>query len=272
MKDYYKLGFIGCGNMGRALALAAVKEIDGKDILLANRTAEKAVMLAGEIGADYGTAKDICKYSEYVFLGVKPQNMKELLSEVADVLKARTTPFILVSMAAGLTSEKIAEMAQGDYPVLRIMPNTPVLKGEGMILCSNNSLVKEEKVEEFFGIMKKAGRLDRIDENLMDAASVISGCAPAFVYMFIDALAKGGADCGLPYEKALEYASQAVIGSGKMMIDGDKVGDPEALRIAVCSPGGSTIEGVKSLLNSDMEKMMKTAVKASFDRTKELGK
>ena len=112
--------------------------------------------------------------------------------------------------------------------------------------------------------------LSKIDEKKIDAATAISGCGPAFVYTFIDALAQGGVECGIPYEQAIEYAAQTLIGSAKNMLERKET--PEKLTRDVCSPGGSTIEGVKHLKNNDFEKIVSGAVCASFKRTQELGK
>ena len=128
--------------------------------------------------------------------------------------------------------------------MIRIMPNTPASVGEGMIqYCSSNVTAEEE--EAFCRLMAPAGRLDPVPESLMDAASCVSGCGPAWVYQFIEALADGGVACGLPRVKAQEYAAQMVLGSAKMVLESGK--HPGELKDAVCSPGGSTIQGVRVL-------------------------
>jgi pyrroline-5-carboxylate reductase len=118
--------------------------------------------------------------------------------------------------------------------------------------------------------MAHAGKVDLLEETLFDAATSVSGCGPAFAYMFADALAKGGAECGLPYDKAAEYAAQMMLGAARMLQNDSRT--PEQLRIAVCSPGGSTIEGVQVLQENEMEQAVQDAVKASFERNKQLGK
>mgnify|MGYP000158060594 CR=1 FL=1 len=263
-------GFIGTGNMGGALARAAAKAVEVRgSIVLANRTLEKAARLADEIGASVADNLTVARECDYILLGVKPQMMADMLAEIAPILKERTTPFVLLSMAAGLTVERLRQLAGGDYPVIRIMPNTPASVGEGMIqYCSSNVTAEEE--EAFRKIMAPAGRLDAVPENLIDAASCVSGCGPAWVYQFIEALADGGVACGLPRAKAQEYAAQMVLGSAKLVLESGQ--HPGALKDAVCSPGGSTIQGVRVLEEKGLRGAVMDAVIASYNKTKEMGK
>ena len=163
----------------------------------------------------------------------------------------------------------IQELAGEDFPVIRIMPNTPASVGEGMIqYCSSNVTAEEE--EAFLRIMAPAGRLDAVPESLIDAASCVSGCGPAWVYQFIEALADGGVACGLPRTKAQEYAAQMVLGSAKLVLESGK--HPGELKDAVCSPGGSTIQGVRVLEEHGLRGAVMDAVIASYNKTKEMGK
>ena len=261
-------GFIGTGNMGGALARAAVKS--GTEVLLANRTAAKAEALAAELSAQAVTNEEAARRADYLFLGVKPQMMAGMLSSVAPALAARTDRFILVSMAAGLTTGDIRRMAGGDYPVIRIMPNTPAAIGEGMILYTANERVAAADVEEFCDKMVGAGRFDALEERLIDAASSVSGCGPAFVYQFIEALADGGVACGLPRAKAMEYAAQTLAGAAGMVLATGR--HPGQLKDEVCSPGGSTIAGVYALEKGGLRAAVMSAVLESFEKNKELGK
>lgn len=266
------IGFIGCGNMGSALAKAAVKSdmILPGQICLANRTASKAEKLAEALGgALVGTNKEIAKYCQYIFLGVKPQMMQEVLEEIAPVLKNRTDRFVLVTMAAGLTTETIQEMAGDNYPVIRLMPNTPVSAGKGMILYCSTKTHLDEMVT-FLHMMKEAGKFDELSEDLMDAGSAVAGCGPAFAYLFIEALADGGVACGLPCAKAQEYAAQMLLGSAEMVLRSGQ--HPGTLKDAVCSPGGSTIQGVRALEKGAFRGTVFEAVEEAYKKTKELGK
>lgn len=262
----FKIGFIGAGNMGSALAKAASKK--DKNIILADNNIEKAKKTADALGCTAGDNENVAKESYFIFLGVKPQVLPSLLEEIAPVLTNRKDEFILVTMAAGVSINSINSALGSEYPIIRIMPNTPVSLGEGMILYSVNKEVSTLAEKEFLSIMENAGRIHKLSEDLIDAGSVVSGCGPAFVYMFIDALAKGGEKVGLEKADALKFAAQTALGAAKMILESDE--EPEVLIDRVCSPGGSTIEGVKSLRANNLEKTTADALAASFKRTKEL--
>ena len=262
-------GFIGTGNMGGALARAAAKALPAENIFLANRTAAKAQCLAEELGCHAVPAKEAAQCG-YVFLGVKPQMMRDLLADLAPVLSARQDSFVLVSMAAGLTVADIQAMAGNPYPVIRIMPNTPVAVGCGTVLYTASDNVTEDALAQFCQNMRYAGLLDRLPEKLMDAGTAVAGCGPAFACLFMEALADGGVACGLPRDKAMLYAQQMLMGTAQLALTTGQ--HPGQLKDAVCSPGGSTIAGVHALEDSAFRAAAIQAVKASFQRTKELGK
>ena len=266
----YTFGFIGCGNMGGALASAAARTLGGNAVALSDRDAEKAQTLAETLGAACVSGEEAARESRYLFLGVKPQMMAELLASIAPVLRARTDLFVLVTMAAGLPIARIQEMAGGAYPTIRIMPNTPASLGEGMILYTASSTVAAEEKAEFVQNMVAAGVLDELPEHLIDAGCAVSGCGPAFVDLFLEALADGGVACGLPRDKALLYAAQTVLGSAMLAL---KSGEhPGVLKDRVCSPGGSTIAGVRALEQHAFRAAVMGAVDAAYDKTVELGK
>lgn len=196
--------------------------------------------------------------------------MADLMAEIAPVLAARTDRFILVSMAAGLTMERIAGMAGGAYPVIRIMPNTPCAVGEGMVLCDANELVTGEELAAFQDGMSEAGAFDRLEERLIDAGCAVSGCGPAFVCLLIEALADGGVASGLPRKKALLYAARMVKGTAALQLATGE--HPGAMKDEVCSPGGSTIAGVRVLEERGFRVAAMDAVIAAVEKTKELGK
>lgn len=259
-----KYGFIGCGNMGGALIRAAAKQT--KDIMIADFDSAKAISLANELGLVASDNKTIAAECDRIFLGVKPQVMAEMLGGIKNILSDKKP--ILISMAAGLSTDKIKELA-GDMPVIRIMPNTPVSVGEGTILyCSNG--VEGRLVNDFVNDMRYSGKLYPIDETLMDAGCSVSGCGPAFMYTFASAVAKGGEQCGLSKSQAIEFAAATMMGAAKMLLTSDKT--PDELTDAVCSKGGSTIEGVNILKNSEFEKIVCDCIKAAYKRNQELGK
>lgn len=259
-----KYGFIGCGNMGGALIRAAAKTT--KDIMIADFDNQKAVALAQELGLCAGDNKTVATQCDRIFLGVKPQVMAEMLDEIKSVLSDKKP--VLISMAAGLTTDKIKELA-GDMPVIRIMPNTPVSVGNGVVLyCSNG--VENAVADDFVNDMRHSGKLYHIDESLMDAGCSVSGCGPAFMYTFASAVAKGGVECGLDEKQAIEFAAATMSGAAEMLLTSGK--SPDELTNAVCSKGGSTIEGVTVLKNSEFENIVVNCIKAAYKRNQELGK
>lgn len=264
-----KFGFIGTGNMGAALARALRKAVPGHEVLLSNRTAIKAQTLAAELNCRAADNITVAGQAKFIFLGVKPQMMKEMLDGIKETLSARTDRFVLVTMAAGIKIDSINEMLGAKYPVIRIMPNTPVAIGEGVVLYSASEDVFMDEITDFSNCMRNVGILDRLDENLIDAACAVSGCGPAFVYMFAQALADGAVECGLPRAKAARYAAQTLIGSARLILESEK--HPEQLKDEVCSPGGTTIAGVHALEKDGFRGAVMDAVKSAFDKTKGIG-
>ena len=260
-------GFIGTGNMGGALARAARKRLSGGEILLANRSATKAEALAQELDCRAVDNAAVAAGADYIFLGVKPYMVAGLMEKIGPVLAARKDRFVLVSMAAALTIPDLRERGCGDWPLIRIMPNTPASVGEGMIqYCSSN--VNAEEEEAFLRIMAPAGRLDAVPESLIDAASCVSGCGPAWVYQFIEALADGGVACGLTRPMAMECAAQTLIGAARLMLETGR--HPGALKDAVCSPGGATIQGVRALEAGGFRSAVMEAVIAAYEKSAEM--
>ena len=264
------LGFIGAGNMGSALASAARKQVEGGQILISNRTAAKAEALASKLGGCVSDNETITWSADYIFLAVKPQMLPEVLEGIAPALKARGEGFVLVTMAPGLTIADIQRLAGGQYPVMRIMPNTPSSIGEGMILYAPGSELSDEKTEEFLSLMAGAGLFCQLAENLIDAGSAVSGCGPAYVDLFVEAMADGGVACGLPRAQALQMAAQMTVGAAKLILATGS--HPGTLKDAVCSPGGSTIQGVRALEKGGFRSTVMEAVMAACEKNKALGK
>ena len=251
--------------MGGALARALAKATT--DFAITDRSG-RAIALAAEIPCGYLSAAEIAQQCDMIFLGVKPHMMKDVLAPLRPILQARKP--LLITMAAGLTTDQIEEFAGGEIPVIRIMPNTPVSIGKGVIQYCANALVGKDALEAFLYDMRFSGVLDKLDEKLIDAGSALSGSGPAFVYLFIEALADGAVACGIPRAKALEYAAATVIGAGELVLASGQ--HPGALKDAVCSPGGSTIAGIRALENQGFRAAAMEAVIATYNRNKELGK
>ncbi len=260
-------GIIGVGNMGGPVAKALCLGAGAKQVFVSNRTPEKARALAEELGChvtdNCGAAR--CRY---LFLGVKPQGMEALLQELQPVL--RDVRPVLISMAAGLSCERITEMAGCELPVMRIMPNTPVAYGCGVVMYCKNHLLSAEDEAALVKALAPAGTVDPLEEKLMDAGSALCGCSPAFTDLYIEALADGAVACGIPRAKALKYAAAAVAGAGRLALESGS--HPGALKDAVCSPGGSTIQGVRTLERHGFRSAVIEAVIAATDANGALGK
>ena len=260
-----KYGFIGCGNMGGAIAKALSKETT--DIAVADRSG-KAKALAAELGITYSDNAAIAANCDRIFLGVKPHMMKDMLAPLQSVLAERKP--LLITMAAGLEIRQIEEFVGARLPIIRIMPNTPTAIGKGVIQYCCNDLVDEAVLADWRNDMRFCGLLDSLEERLIDAASALSGSGPAYMYMFIEALADGAVACGIPRAKAMEYAAMTMAGSAEMVLATKQ--HPGALKDAVCSPGGSTIAGVRALEQHGFRGAAMDCVIAAYNRNKELGK
>ena len=261
------VGFIGTGNMGSAIAVSVAK-CESYRILLYDKDTDKRNALAERINGESADLGQIANSCDYIFLGVKPNILPEALKELCGCIEQNSPT--LISMAAGVSISKIENALPRSMPIIRIMPNTPVTYGEGMVIYSCSSAVSRESKEIFTDFMRKTGMLKEIDESLIDAATAVSGCGPAFVYMFIEAMVTAGVECGLTREDAEALATQTLIG-GATMVRNSPLTSGELVKM-VCSPGGSTIEGVKVLENEGMMSTVNKAVHASFEKTKLLGK
>ena len=260
-----KYGFIGCGNMGGAIAKALSRST--KDILVSDRSG-KAKTLAQELGIAYGSVAEVAANCDRIFLGVKPHMMQGVLAPLQGIL-AEKKP-LLITMAAGLTMEQIDSFAGGGFAVIRIMPNTPTAIGKGVIQYCCNAPVDAAVVSDWLGDMEKCGLLDELEERLIDAGSAISGSGPAYMYVFLEALADGAVACGIPRAKAYEYAAMTMVGAAEMYLQTKT--HPGALKDAVCSPGGSTIAGLRALEEHAFRAAATDCVIATYNRNKELGK
>ncbi len=260
-----KIGFIGCGNMGGALVKAAANAGYSDGIYIFDNFAEKTEALSRELGVHVSDSATIASECDFIFMGVKPQAIDKAFAEISDIL-AKRDDCVLVSMAAGVAIERLKSLS-GAKHIIRIMPNMPVSVGEGVVLASRLD-VDDASAEEFNSIMKCAGVVDWIDEKLIDAGCAISGCGPAYVYMFIEALADGAVSCGLPRDKAMLYAAQTVLGSARSVIESGK--HPGKLKDEVCSPGGTTIAGVKALEDGAFRSNAMNAVIAAYEKTKKI--
>ena len=256
--------------MGFALMSAASRVLPAENIFITDTDIKKAQNAEASIGAKILHSNiDAAASGDFIFLAVKPQILTQVLNEIAPYVKSRQTAPVVVSMAAGWPISKIQSLLGENTPVARIMPNTPALIGKGMIALSASQEVSVQKIEELEELLGGAGIVDSIDEHYMDAVTGLSGSGPAFVYLFIEALADGAVRSGMPRDKALLYASQTVTGAAAMVQETGK--HPGELKDMVTSPGGTTIAGIAALEDGAFRSTVMKAVEASWKRSKELG-
>jgi len=262
-----KTAFIGCGNMGGAIARAVCKTTGPEGIYLANRSIEKAEALAAELScrvcADNPSA---ARDADFIFLGVKPHQIVGVIAELNPVLSGSE---VIVSMAAGVSGHVMAEALEKSNPVVRILPNTPCGIGKGLVLIAPMENVPAGKLAELEKMLSGCGMFGRTDEEHAEAGMTVGGCTPAFTYMFIEALADGGVRAGIKREEAMLWAAQAVAGAAEMVLKSGK--HPGRLKDEVCSPGGATIEGIRTLEINSFRGGVMDAVLVAAKRSAELG-
>jgi len=263
---------IGSGNMGLALMKSIKKETE---IYITDADEEKAKESCKQLSSNakyISSNVEAAGKGDIVFLAVKPQVLQTVLTEIASAVIKRNDadiPPVLISMAAGWSIKKIQETIGVNVPVARIMPNTPALIGKGMIAMAFSPEVPAQKAAEIESILSGAGITDKIDERYMNAVTGLSGSGPAFVYLFIEAMADGAVRAGLPRDKALLYAAQTVAGAAEMVQKSGK--HPGELKDMVASPGGTTIAGIAALEDGAFRSTVIKAVEAAWKRSIELG-
>lgn len=238
-----KIAFIGTGNMGGAIVRAVCTTVEPARVYLANRSIEKAETLAQNCGCNVCSDNiSAAREADFIFLGVKPWQILDVIREIEPVLDGHE---VIVSMAAGVPGPAMAEALPKGNGVIRILPNTPCAIGEGLVLVAPHESAREESVAALEGLLAGCGMVGRSDEEHAEAGMTVGGCTPAFTYMFIEALADGGVRAGLKRTDAMLWAAQAVAGAAKLLMESGE--HPGALKDAVCSPGGATIEGIRTL-------------------------
>ncbi len=270
-----KIGFIGTGNMGQAILRGYLKVWPDRaaDIYAYNHHVEKAEALAAELGIKAcRSAEELAEKAEMILLAVKPYQFGEVLPQVAEGVKqaGAGADKVIVSIAAGVPMEVIEGFFAEGTKVVRIMPNTPAMVGEGMASVSPNEYTDEASLNVIMELFSAVGKASVVEERLIDAVGAVSGSSPAYVYMFIEALADGAVAEGMKRQQAYEFAAQAVLGSAKMVLETGL--HPGELKDQVCSPGGSTIEAVEVLEQEGMRASVIKAMRAAAAKTRSMAK
>ena len=255
--------------MGGAMAKAAIEVVGGANVLLCDRDEATTAALAEKIGATPSTYEQIAAESRLIFVAVKPNLVAMVLEKLRPMLQSRASEVCVVSIAAGVTIATMEGVLGGDIPLIRMMQNTPVAVGEGMMVYALSPAARASDAAALEAAMSRAGKILPLEEKLIDAATAVMGCGPAFAYLFAEALADGGVACGLTRAQAQVYAAQMLLGAAKMVLETGE--NPGALKDAVCSPGGSTIQGVRVLEEQAFRGAVIDAVIAAYQKTQGLG-
>ncbi|MDF7680317.1 pyrroline-5-carboxylate reductase [Enterobacteriaceae bacterium ESL0689] len=240
-----KIGFIGCGNMGKAIleGLLRSKQIQPNQIWVYTPSPEKVALLHDQYGINIAqSAQEVARLTDIVFAAVKPMILTAVMSDIAASLNKES---LVISIAAGVTLDQLASVLGNERKIIRAMPNTPALVNAGMTSLTPNALVTCQEIAETLTIFRCFGQAEVVAEPMIHQVVGVSGSAPAYVFMFIEAMADAAVLNGMPRAQAYQFAAQAVMGSAKMLLESGE--HPGTLKDRVCSPGGTTIEAVRVL-------------------------
>lgn len=263
-----KIGFIGCGNMGKAMLGALVKadNISNDNIIVSTKSKASAEKINDEYGVKSTTVNsEVAKEADVLFLAVKPYFFKEVIEEIKDLVKDEA---IIISIAAGVTVNQIEEWFGKEIKLVRTMPNTPASVGEGMSAICPNGNITENELNYVGSLYNLFGKYEVLEEKDFHAFIALCGSSPAYVFMFIEAMAYAGVKLGLPRAKAYKLAEQAILGSAKLALETGK--HPGVLKDEVCSPGGTTIEAVIDLEKNGFRNTVISAVEKCADKSKNM--
>ena len=262
------VGFIGCGNMGKAMigGILAAGIVPAERVMASCKSEVSAERTREELGiAVTLDNREVAEFADLLFLAVKPNMFAEVIPQIADAVTEETC---VISIAAGQTIAAIEEMFQKPVRLVRSMPNTPALVGEAMSALSPNGRILPADLAAVKEVFESFGKAEVVSESLMDAVVGVSGSSPAYVYMFIEAMADAAVADGMPRAQAYTFAAQAVLGAAKMVLETGQ--HPGALKDAVCSPGGTTIEGVAKLEETGLRRAVIAGQRACVEKSREM--
>lgn len=262
------IGFIGCGNMAQAIIGGVISSglVKPKNVISSDMDNNKLNKISDELNINItNDNKEVAKVSDILVLAVKPHIYNIVIKEIKDMVK---DDVIIVIIAAGKNIKSVEEGFNKNIKVVRTMPNTPALVGEGMTaMCFNNKITDDEK-EEVINIFESFGKVEILKEDLIDFVPAVSGSSPAYVFMFIEAMADAAVLDGIPREKAYNFAAQAVLGAAKMVLETGK--HPGELKDMVCSPKGTTIEAVAKLEEMGLRNAVISAMRSCSEKSLEM--
>lgn len=263
-----KIGFIGCGNMGKAIlgGILNSKKIAKKEILVSTRSEKSKNDIENEFGVKSTLDnKEVAKSSNILFLAVKPNIFKDVLLDIKEEINEDT---LVISIAAGISIDDIEKCIGKEYKIVRTMPNTPALVGEAISAICPNKNIKEEELNEVCNIFNMFGKYEILEEKYFHGFIALCGSSPAYVFMFIEAMADAGVKLGIPRNKAYKMAEQAILGSAKLALETGK--HPGELKDMVCSPAGTTIEAVTELENGGFRSTIIKALEKCAEKSQNM--
>lgn len=263
-----KIGFIGCGNMGKSMisGIIASKKINIENILVSTKSISSKENIEKEFNINVTlNNKEVVKFSDILVLAIKPNMFKEVIAEIKDEIKKET---IIISIAAGITIDNLESLIGEDYKIVRTMPNTPALVREAISAICYNKNVNNEDLDEVINIFNMFGKCEVLEEKYFHGFIALCGSSPAYVFMFIEAMADAAVKIGIPRNKAYKMAEQAILGSAKLALETGK--HPGELKDMVCSPGGTTIEAVTELENGNFRSTIIKALEKCAEKSKNM--
>lgn len=283
-----QIGFIGAGNMAQAIIKGLInKKVVESDDIIVNDT---QIDILSDVKTTYEVnvtiqKKEVLRFSDVIILAVKPNNIEEVIEDIKQDMKLFNSSTIFISIAAGVSLETLekyfsndnnsngfgyVESLEDDFQlkIVRAMPNMPAAVGEGMTGITSNKNVKFSDIDQILKIFGAIGKVELVEEKMMDAVVALSGSSPAYMYLILDAMATAAEKAGMKKSMALKFAAQAMIGSGKVILD--KKEDPQELIKKVCSPGGTTIEAMDVLEKNNVKDIFIDAMDACMEKSKSL--
>lgn len=264
------IGFIGCGNMGKAMVKGLIDSGMVKPDLIRVSTQRESTRetIRETFGVHVtGLNQQVAEVSKVLFFAVKPYAYETVMKEVKNVIQEST---LVIGMAAGVSIDRMKEYLGAEKKIVKIMPNTPVAVSEGVIATSFSDNITNEEKKEVADLLSALGKVSVIEEKHMDVITGIAGSSPAYVYMFIEAMADAAVKNGLPRADAYEISAQAIIGAAKMVLDTGI--HPGVLKDMVTSPGGTTIEAVSVLEEKGLRHAVISAVDACVEKSRNMSK
>ena len=263
-----KIGFIGCGNMGSSMLGGLINKefLSKEDFFVSAKSEESKKRLEEKFGVNVRSKNiDIVKESDVIVLAVKPYMYEKVIKEVKDFIRKDQ---IIVSIAAGIDIKDLENWIGEDFKIVKTMPNTPALVGEAMSAVCPNKNIKEEELKYIMSMFEAFGECVVLEEKDFHAFIALCGSSPAYVFMFIEAMADGAVKLGIPRDKAYKMAAQSVLGSAKMVLETKE--HPGVLKDMVCSPGGTTIEAVAELENNNFRSTVIKAMDSCANKSKNM--